>query len=121
MKTFLFHVFVTLLNVQCIAQIGIGTQQPQATLDVNGTLKIGAVANGIPAKGTIRWNDIKNDFEGFNGSAWVSLTGLSGAWGSKTQYVNEYDASNVLLQYNSQGTSVGRYEYLPACRRTRRL
>jgi hypothetical protein len=109
MKTVLFHVFAILFTTQCFAQVGIGTQQPQATLDVNGTLKVGAVSIGAPFKGTIRFNETNNDFEGFNGTAWVSLTGASGTWGTKTQYVNEHDASNVLLQYSSQGTSVGHY------------
>jgi FG-GAP repeat len=90
------------------AQIGIGTTNPQATLDINGTLKIGAVSNGAPAKGTIRWNENNKDFEGFNGSAWVSLTGAKGNWGSDVHYTHEGSASSVMLQVNDQGNMLGK-------------
>jgi hypothetical protein len=91
------------------AQVGIGIQQPQATLDVNGTLKIGAVANGTPAKGTIRWNDGKSDFEGYNGFSWVSLTGGKSGWGNQQSYSYESSASNQFLDQNSaqNGTELG--------------
>lgn len=107
-KTFIL-LYILLATLPLAAQVGIGTQTPQATLDVNGTLKIGATANGVPAKGTIRWNESKNDFEGFNGEAWISLTGNSGSWGNKHPFVHEQQASSVLLQFNSQGTDVGNH------------
>ncbi|MBC7850064.1 MAG: hypothetical protein H7Y31_10020 [Chitinophagaceae bacterium] len=62
------------LSENILAQnVGIGTQSPQQKLDVNGKIRIGN-DNGSPAPGTIRYNDATNDFEGFNGSEWKSLT-----------------------------------------------
>src|SRR5690606_33075990 len=72
--------------------------------EVNGGIKIGASSNANP--GTIRWNAVKNDFEGFNGLAWVSLTGNKGKWGNQHSYVTENDANQELLQtYNGYAGS----------------
>ena len=108
-KQILIQAFALVIGIQAMPQVGIGTTKPMATLDVNGTIKVGAVSNGTPAKGTIRWNDTKNDFEGFNGSDWLSLTGSQGSWGNKQQFVHETNASTAMLQFNSQGTDVGHY------------
>ena len=64
---FLFIVFAKAQNV------GIGTNSPAQKLDVNGKVKLGDDANA-PQSGTIRWNNATSDFEGFNGSSWLSLT-----------------------------------------------
>lgn len=50
--------------------IGIGVNAPKEKLDVAGGLRIGQTANAIP--GVIRWTG--NDFEGFDGQVWRSLT-----------------------------------------------
>lgn len=52
---------------------GIGTADPQATLDVNGAVKIGNdKAPCTPAKaGTLRWTG--KAFEGCDGAAWQTL------------------------------------------------
>jgi len=50
--------------------IGIGTTSPSEKLEVNGAVKLGDTATTNP--GTIRWTG--TDFEGYNGSEWVSLT-----------------------------------------------
>jgi hypothetical protein len=42
-------------------------------LDVHGKIKIGNDVNP-PAAGNIRWNANVNDFEGYNGTYWISLT-----------------------------------------------
>lgn len=54
---------------------GIGTADPQATLDVNGAVKIGNdPAPCTPAKaGTLRWTG--KAFEGCDGAAWHALNG----------------------------------------------
>src|SRR3989344_1580149 len=63
--------------------VGIGTVSPQAKLDVAGDAKIsqglqvGNTSNAIA--GTIRWTG--SDFEGYDGSAWKSLT-VSGGSGA---------------------------------------
>lgn len=78
--------------------VGIGTNSPAEKLEVNGGIKIGASSNTNP--GTIRWNAVKNDFEGFNGTAWVSLTGGKGRWGNQASSITENDASQHSLVYS---------------------
>lgn len=57
---------------------GIGTADPQATLDVNGAVKIGNdPAPCTPAKaGTLRWTG--KAFEGCDGAAWQALMNRPG-------------------------------------------
>ncbi len=54
---------------------GIGTSSPNEKLQVDGAINIGTTANANA--GTIRY--LSNDFEGYNGSSWNSLTS-AGAW-----------------------------------------
>lgn len=54
-------------------KVGIATDTPSQTLDVNGRLKVGDDDN-IPEAGTIRWNSETEDFEGYTGTTWLSLT-----------------------------------------------
>jgi hypothetical protein len=51
--------------------IGIGTAAPGQRLDVAGKVKISNDAT-TPAAGAIRWSG--TDFEGYDGTKWVSLT-----------------------------------------------
>jgi hypothetical protein len=53
--------------------VGVGTVSPTQKLHVNGKVKVGDDANA-PSAGTMRWNAAANDFEGFNGTEWLSLT-----------------------------------------------
>lgn len=72
--------------VQTTGKTGINTSSPASVLDVNGKLKLGddIVA---PQAGMVRWNSSSNDFEGYNGTIWLSLTnkgGQNGSWGNNT-------------------------------------
>lgn len=49
---------------------GVDVADPQEKLDVNGAIKFGTTTNSN--EGTVRWTG--TDFEGYNGSEWVSLT-----------------------------------------------
>jgi hypothetical protein len=60
--------------VPSTGNVGFGTLSPDELLDVAGGVKIGN-STGSNA-GTIRWTG--SDFEGYNGSAWESLTGSGG-------------------------------------------
>lgn len=62
----------TRMLLDSVGRLGIGTA-PVQKLDINGKIKVGDDAEA-PAEGTIRWNNIKKDFEGYTGTAWVSLT-----------------------------------------------
>jgi hypothetical protein len=50
--------------------VGIGVVEPTEALDIDGGVKVGGTSN--TNAGTIRWTG--TDFEGYDGSAWVSLT-----------------------------------------------
>ncbi|MBT3282865.1 hypothetical protein HON59_01745 [bacterium] len=50
--------------------VGVGVVAPSEALEINGRMKIGD-STETPEAGTIRWTGA--DFEGYNGSAWVSL------------------------------------------------
>ncbi len=60
--------------------IGVGTSNPEAKLDIEGEIKV-AMSVSPPKAGMIRWNDTSGDFEGYNGSKWVSFTKASALWG----------------------------------------
>jgi hypothetical protein len=66
----------SLLDVYVDGKVGIGTVSPTQKLDVIGGAKISEglqVGNTTSANaGTIRWNG--SDFEGYDGSKWVSFT-----------------------------------------------
>lgn len=50
--------------------LGVGQTDPLEKLDINGELRLSTIAN--TNAGTLRYDN--NDFEGYNGSSWVSLT-----------------------------------------------
>lgn len=72
MKAFVYLVifFPALLFGQ---NIGIGTVTPAQKFAINGKLEIGD-DTAAPSPGTIRFNSTNNDFEGWNGTQWLSLT-----------------------------------------------
>ncbi|RYZ50786.1 MAG: hypothetical protein EOP49_13245, partial [Sphingobacteriales bacterium] len=65
------------------AGVGVGTASPVAALDVAGEIRLGNVTR-TPSAGMVRWNAASQDFEGYNGSDWLSLTKsrpAAGTWG----------------------------------------
>lgn len=67
-------VFLLFISTHSLAQnVGISTTTPSQRLDVNGKIKIGNDAAAASA-GSIRYNEAMQDFEGFNGIEWKSLT-----------------------------------------------
>lgn len=80
--------------------IGIGTSQPLEKLDVQGGIRVGPTHS--QNAGTIRWNSAKNDFEGFNGIEWVSLTNKGGSsWGRRDMYAYEDSGTNFSLHQHN--------------------
>lgn len=55
------------------SQMGILEPDPDQALDVNGKIEIGDDARA-PTNGTLRYNDDVDDFEGYAGGEWHSLT-----------------------------------------------
>ncbi|NBV41660.1 hypothetical protein EBR96_02680, partial [bacterium] len=62
--------------------VGIGTTDPQEKLDVVGAIRIGEASAGARA-GMIQYltdtSTGKGDFYGYNGTEWLSLTGIQGS------------------------------------------
>jgi virulence-associated protein VapD/uncharacterized membrane protein len=76
-------------------KVEVGTSGQNASLQVNGEIKLGNNTRP-PEAGMVRWNPDEKDFEGYNGTAWVSLTkanGKAGQWGQ---------VSPATLQENNQ-------------------
>ena len=62
------------------AQVGVNNPNPSQALDVNGKIQV-SDDNTAPEKGTIRFNDTTDEFEGYDGTEWkiLSLEKSSGA------------------------------------------
>jgi len=56
--------------------------EPVAALDIDGRIKLTDEANVDAEEGTIRWNQDTQDFEGFTGTIWKSLTKSAAAYGN---------------------------------------
>ena len=82
----------TLLRIIPNGNIGIGTINPLEKIDINGALRIGTTTS--TNSGTIRWTG--GDFEGYNGSNWVSLTSGTGG-GTDNQNISGSGLSGTML------------------------
>ena len=90
-----------------LQSVGIGTETPTQKLDVNGGLRIGST--NTANTGAIRWNETRSDFEGYNGAAWVSLTGGKSKWGNQASYSTEDDGSDIyLIGSDNPSTELGK-------------
>lgn len=89
-----------------VPKVGINTSSPQQSLELNGKLKLSDDAVS-PQAGTIRWNSSTSDFEGYNGSSWLSLTKKenNGGWGIGAS-TNENGSINGALEAGNFGRSV---------------
>ncbi|NNF34384.1 MAG: hypothetical protein HKN68_09770 [Saprospiraceae bacterium] len=84
--------------------IGIGTDSPGSTLEVNGKLKLGDDEDA-PLPGAVRYNEETKEFEGYNGSVWLSFTrSYSDTWG--TPYSPSM-SENERLYFNDFGSNYG--------------
>jgi hypothetical protein len=53
--------------------VGIGTTEPTAKLDVAGAIKVGYDSTSTYTAGMIRFNTTSNKFEGYDGTTWQSF------------------------------------------------
>jgi len=84
-------------------KVGIDETVPEAELDINGQIKIGSSAVTAQA-GMMRWNSTTSDFEGYTGTAWVSLTKTE-TWGLFS-LIENYHSSHYLDDDDLYGFSV---------------
>jgi hypothetical protein len=61
------------LTISNTGNVGIANTNPTQKLEVNGKIKIADDTNTAVA-GNVRWNSFRKDFEGYDGSEWLSLT-----------------------------------------------
>lgn len=82
MKLFLAIFLILFTTIITIAQV-------QPGIEVEGSIKVGDDQSNNPEPGTIRWNPTTEDFEGWTGTVWKSLT-LTGneGWGNKANTEN---------------------------------
>lgn len=106
-KIVLLFIACPLTTMLFAQNVGIGTDNPSQKLEVNGAVKIGNTS--VNTTGALRWNNVKQDFEGYNGTAWVSLTGGKGGWGSQQNFATENQASynNLFSGTNGYGSYFG--------------
>jgi FG-GAP repeat len=74
--------------------VGIGSLTPVERLGVNGAINIGTTTSNTT--GTIRFNASNNDFEGYDGSQWRSLTAGGGVLAPKTISPSNVSAGSKL-------------------------
>ncbi len=86
--------------------VGVGTSSPNEKLEVNGAIVIGNSSADTTKAGTIRWNPETNDFEGFTGKRWRSLTAGSIIYGnSEGNEISKHIADDP-IEDNHFGASV---------------
>jgi len=66
------NIYLTLLCVLACSSIGFG----QVQIEIEGAIQIANSEDPIPDEGTLRYNETKSDFEGWNGIFWASMTGF---------------------------------------------
>ncbi len=87
------------MRINMVGNIGIGTKEPKTLLDVNGGIKISNSTDQYA--GMLRWTG--SDFEGYNGSSWLSLTGGSSeAWQTNGNNIF-YESGNVSIGTSKSG------------------
>ncbi|MFM2392936.1 MAG: hypothetical protein RLZZ546_918 [Bacteroidota bacterium] len=73
-----------------IPKVGVNTPTPEQSLHVNGKIKLGN-DDVSPVAGTMRFNPSTDDFEGYDGTKWISFTRSSNGqptWGNQSVHEN---------------------------------
>jgi hypothetical protein len=84
--------------------IGIGTTDPKAKLDISGAIRIGSSETLIPAAGTMIFDHGTNEFKGYNGKEWVLFS-------SKQSIKNEITVGNSGIECNNFSEGKIRYSF----------
>lgn len=65
---------LTQMTMTSAGNFGVGITDPIEKLEVTGGIRLESASSETPAAGTLRWNDTTQDFEGYDGAKWLSLT-----------------------------------------------
>ncbi|OAV46164.1 hypothetical protein [Lewinella sp. 4G2] len=121
--------YITLLaifvSVVLSAQVGVNNSNPQQTLDVNGKIKVGN-DGATPTAGTMRFNVLSGEFEGYDGAEWKVLSlEKSGGAPSEPEYysgetnfirVGESFSSLILRRARTGGSNPSSFTTVPTGR-----
>lgn len=96
------HTRISDVNAKIIVKedgkVGMGMLTPLEKLHLNGAVVVGDSANTTGwTEGTIRYNPLTRDLEGYVSGVWSSLTGIGGAGG----YWQTSGTGEIYYQYNS--------------------
>lgn len=84
-----------------------GAEVIEEKLVVDGGIVISDALDLTPAEGTIRWNSDNQDFEGWNGSEWLSLTRPVLEWGrSPSAYEDSKFSNGSSFEYLGSAISI---------------
>ena len=98
-------ILVLLLSAQVgIAQVGINTDNPKASLDIVGKIRI-SEDNMPPVKGMMKYDTVTNKFMGYDGAQWISLTtsALMSDTDDDTKIEVEQSADEDVIRFTTQG------------------
>ena len=77
------------ISISLCAQVGVNTISPSQTLDVNGQIQVGIDSTATDEEGTIRYNPITQNIEGYSNGVWKTMT--SANLGANAEYVQVYE------------------------------
>ena len=93
-------------NIYCLALLLLAclkySYAQNEKLEISGAIQISNSDDPSPAPGTIRFNSSTNDFEGWNGSQWMSLT----------QYAEEGDGVTDFHGFQYKTIKLGTQEWM---------
>jgi hypothetical protein len=91
-----------------VYKVGIGVEDPAATLDINGKMKLSDDASFVE-EGMMRYDKVRKEFQGYDGTRWVSLMADKPNWGTQPLSAREYDEILTATPYNlNQNANFGR-------------
>lgn len=98
-----------LMSLTGEGRLGIDKSNPSARLDVNGAMKV-AMNEAPSTEGMIRYNASTKDFEGYNGTNWLSLTGSPNT--NQTKYAVGDFAQGGIVFWTTPDSLHGKVVYI---------
>ena len=100
----IYNQFKALLIAPLLVTITNSMFSQEEKIEIEGAIVLSNSESSTPLEGTIRWNSITQDFEGYNGIKWLSLTQRTSIWGPFSKSVQENQ--KIVLQ-DDLGVRVG--------------